>query len=45
MKYREERPMSQDAKDLLNALKWIGGALFVAIGFTIPVWGALLGLY
>lgn len=45
MRIREERPMSQDTRDLLNALGWIGGALFVAVGFTLPIWGALLGLY
>lgn len=45
MMYRDEYAMSQDMKDLLNALKWICGALLVGIGFTIPIWGAMLGLY
>lgn len=44
-RFHEEKPMDQDTRDLLNALGWIGGALLAGIGFTLPVWGALMGLY
>lgn len=43
--FNDGYPMSEDTKEMLNALGWIISMLLVAAGWTFPLWGALLGLY
>lgn len=42
--WKEDRPLSPDTRDFLNALGWIGATLFGAFTLTIPMWFWLLGL-